>query len=899
MKNRLSWGLVLLPLFVLSACDLPPEDDGLTDYSGYEALFSKKTLHEIEIVISQEEWDGHIQDMKDYAENDVMGLGRTGKYRKATFVYRGPAGDRTIRAVGFRTKGNASRTIPQDIDDETGEHGALHRAHFKVKFNESFDLVEGTDAYQNRDDRRFCQLRKLDFRMNAFDPPWWDESQVREIYSFDLLDRAGVTAPRTGSAKLYITIEGIRSYFGIYTIIEPVDKSFLTKRYGRDGNDGNLYKCLFGDSGPATLEPIEDVPADMFDERRVIGSKDWKTNYRPTYDLKTNEEAADHRVLLNFINKLDTLSGSDLKSYLDKNFRVKDFLMAQAINVLLGKWDDYWSMGNNYYLYLNNLGKIEFIPVDYDMVFGQAIPLIDTDTVGIYEWPNIVNQFLAFQLPAFLGLPADIPLEVLVFFLDLIHTWDSPLVEKIFEIPEYREIYEQYIVDLITPANELFVYNDYAKTYKKMAALYAGHLDNDIDEAEEMENAARVREYFYTRTKAVIDELGLDEAAFETRATDLDPPFGVFASVDVSFRSITVTWDSEVYGDSFNVFRSDSEEGSYELVGEDITEYVFVDDTVEPATVYYYKLKAYMDDGVESDFSPPVAGSTSSAEVPAPSGVTATDGVFNDTVLVLWEVSDNADYYRVYRAGNLEGPYDQVGGNLYGTVYYDLLVDAAVPYYYKVKAYNETEGESDLSAEAVGRASTAGIDGPEFIQGEPLVSGTYRASDELIGTYTFNEQGSCTRVMLATEDENLDYYHLAGTWQYEGRGMTIETLAQYLFYNITVTETYPNPFTTDNGERLYLVGAEQTKPDEGEFAKFVGTGLNRIVIGGGFIQDLIILPVEVTIIVNEDGSGNATFVVGEEDPVTESWPAGSYEFQLVEFQGAYFFPVEDFSLAIQ
>ncbi len=375
--------------------------------------------------------------MKDYAENDIMGLGRTGKYRKATFVYRGPAGDRTIQEVGFRTKGNASRTIPQDIDDETGEHGALHRAHFKVKFNESFDLAEGTDAYRNRDDRRFCQLRKLDFRMNAFDPPWWDESQVREIYSFDLLDRAGVTAPRTGSAKLYITIEGVRNYFGIYTIIEPVDKSFLTKRYGKDGNDGNLYKCLFGDSGPATLEPIEDVPVLMFEERRVIGSKDWKTNYRPTYDFKTNEEAADHTVLLDFINKLNTLSGSDLKSYLDANFRVKDFLMAQAINVLLGKWDDYWSMGNNYYLYFNNRGKIEFIPVDYDMVFGQAIPLIDTDTVGIYAWPNIVNQFLALQLPAFLGLPTNIPVEILVGLLDLIHTWDSPLVKKIFEIPEY------------------------------------------------------------------------------------------------------------------------------------------------------------------------------------------------------------------------------------------------------------------------------------------------------------------------------------------------------------------------------------------------------------------------------------------------------------------------------
>jgi len=901
MKKSLSWGPVLLSLFVLSACDLPPEGDGdaPTDYSGYEALFSKKTLHEIEIVISQEEWDGHIQDMKDYAENDPMGLGRTGKYRKATFVYRGPAGNRIIKQVGFRTKGNASRTIPQDIDEETGEHGALHRAHFRVKFNESFGLMEGTDPYQERDDRRFCQLRKLDLRMNAFDPPWWDESKVREIYSFDLLTRAGVTAPRTGSAKLYITIEGVRNYFGIYTIIEPVDKAFLTKRYGKDGNDGNLYKCLFGDSGPATLEPIENVPELMFDERRVIGSKDWKTNYRPTYDLKTNEEAADHAVLLNFIHKLNTLSGSALKSYLDKHFRVKDFLMVQAINVLLGKWDDYWSMGNNYYLYFNNQGKIEFIPVDYDMVFGQAIPLIDTDTVGIYEWPNIVNQFLALQLPAFLGIPSDIPLEVLVFLLDLIHTWHSPLVEKIFEIPEYREIYERYMVELITPDNELFVYSDYEKTYKKMAGLYAGHLDNDIDEAEEMKNEASVREYFYTRTKAVIDELGLDEGAFETRATSLDPPFGVSASRDVSFRHITVAWDSEVYGDFFNVFRSDSEDGSYELVGEHIPEYVFVDDAVEPATVYFYKLKAYMDDGVESDFSLPAAGSTSSAEVTAPSGVTASDGVFNDTVLVLWEVSANADYYRVYRSEALEGTYEQVGGNLYGTAFYDLPVDADVSYHYKVKAYNETEGDSNFSAEAVGRASAAGADGPEFIQADPLVSGTYRSTDELLGTYTFDVGGGCRKTMLAIEDPGLDYYHLAGTWGYEGPSLVIETYAEYLLYNITVVETYPNAFTTHNGEKLYLVGAKQVKPDEGEFLRFVGTGLNRIVIGGGFLQNEILMPVEVTVIVNEDGSGNATIAIGEEDPVTESWTADSYTFELIEFHGAYFLPMETDSLHIR
>jgi len=881
IKKDLFLGLVLLLLCMLCAC-------GSMDY---EDLFSQNALHEVEIVISQEEWDGLIQDMKDYAENDPMGLGRTGKYRKATFVYCGPAGVHIIEEVGFRTKGNVSRTIPQEIDDETGERGAFHRAHFKVKFNETFDLMEGTDEYEERDDRRFCKLRKLDFRMNAFIPPWWDKSQIRENYSYDLLNRAGCCAPRASSAKLYITIEGVRHYFGIYTMLEPVDKSFLTKRFGKDANDGNLYKCLLGDSGPATLEPVEDIPHLLFPEERVMGSKDWETNYRPTYDLKTNEDQADHRVLVDFIDNLNMLNGSDLKTYLDKHFEVDRFLKTQAINVLLGKWDDYWPMGNNYYLYFNNNGKIEFIPVDYDMVLGQAIPLIDTDTVGIYEWRNIVNEFLCIQT----GIPLDV--------LDSIHTWESPLVKKILEIPEYCEVYEQYIIDLINPANGLFVYSAYEEIYDEMAALYEGHLDNDIDEGENMKKERRVRDYFYTRTKAVVDELGLNEAAYETMATSLDPPFDVAASDNISSHNITVRWDPETYGDFFNVFRSDSEEGTYDPVGEHIMEYFFDDDAVEPTTTYYYKVKAYTDEGVESDFSTPVTGSTSDASVPVPSNVTASDGVFNNAVMMLWEASVKADYYRVYRSETVFGPYDQVSGDLYGTVFYDLLVDADIFYYYKVKAYSETGDESDFSIETAGRASTGGADGPEIIQGDPVVSGTYSSAQETSGTYIFNQDGSCTRVIPATEDPFADYYHLEGTWKYEGPRMVLDTFVEQPVLTLRIFEAWQNVFTTDNGEKLYLVGARQTKPDAGEFMKFVGSGLVWVTLGGGFIEDEIINLIHLTIIINEDGSGNLTLISGEGDPVVESWSADEtpYEngFQLIEFRGAYFLPGEDDSLFIQ
>jgi hypothetical protein len=81
------------------------------------------------------------------------------------------------------------------------------------------------------------------------------------------------------------------------------------------------------------------------------------------------------------------------------------------------------------------------------------------------------------------------------------------------------------------------------------------------------------------------------------------------------------------------------------------------------------------------------------------------------------------------------------------------------------------------------------------------------------------------------------------------------------------------------------------KPDAGEFMKFIGGGLIRALVGG-FFEDEIVTPIEVTVIVNEDGSGNATLIIGEEPPVTESWPAGSSASRLIEFQGAYFLPME-------
>ena len=70
--------------------------------------------------------------------------------------------------------------------------------------------------------------------------------------------------------------------------------------------------------------------------------------------------------------------------------------------------------------------------------------------------------------------------------------------------------------------------------------------------------------------------------------------------------------------------------------------------------------------------------------------------------------------------------------------------------------------------------------------------------------------------------------------------------------------------------------------------KFVGTALTEGFVRGPIINQDIVSPAELTIIVNEDGSIDSTIVLGEEDPVIESWPPDPDAFRLVEFNGMYF-----------
>ncbi|HWT76219.1 MAG TPA: CotH kinase family protein [Mobilitalea sp.] len=420
--------------------------EGVTseDYGNvsYDTLFDNSVLHQFKIVMTQEEWDGMSEDMLDI--KPVDGNMRTGKYRKADLYYTDANGEVKVGEVGIRTKGNMSRTLPED------ENG-INRFHFKVKFDETFDMEEGSIIYGNRKDRKFADLSELNFKVNDGADP----TNIREVFSYDLLNDFEVTAPKASMATLTFVINGVEHDFGVVRYIESVDKDFLTQRYGKGMNDGNLYKCLWQNYGPATLMPIQ--------QKEAIGIKDWSMNYRPTYDLKTNKDNPDNQRLIDFIYNLNKLEGDELKAYLEDNFCVNRFIKAQALDVLLGEIDGYWSMGNNYYLYFNEDGIIEWIPFDHEHVLAagwDGDPYWSYEgiaTADIYTWNNLNSK---------------------MYDPDTTH----PLIDKILAIDEYKKIYEEDLRTLINPANNYFSYTRFMELYHELYGLYGSCVDNEMQQ---------------------------------------------------------------------------------------------------------------------------------------------------------------------------------------------------------------------------------------------------------------------------------------------------------------------------------------------------------------------------------------------------------------------------------
>lgn len=233
--------------------------------------------------------------------------------------------DQVLNDVGLRFKGNSSYSMA----------GGELRRPYKLDFNRFVE--EG----------QFLGLTSLNLNNNALDP-----SQMREALSYDVFRRAGVPAPRTAFALVYLTVDGQRDreYLGLYTLIEEVNKGFL--------------KDSFGSSKGLLLKP------ERAQNLRLMGDT-WAA-HEAVYEPKTDAPEKLTARMVEFLKLIHRGSDQEFSQRIGEYLDLDAFARFLAANVLLSNLDSLLSTGHNFYIYLDPKdGKIRWMPWDLNLSFGS------------------------------------------------------------------------------------------------------------------------------------------------------------------------------------------------------------------------------------------------------------------------------------------------------------------------------------------------------------------------------------------------------------------------------------------------------------------------------------------------------------------------------------------------
>ena len=393
---------------------------------GYDYVWDDAAIPEVHIDVRLGEWNRLL------ALYDANAF--TTQYVMATLSFVKDGETTVIDSVGLRLKGNTSRRRPEGRNGEihVRNNTDWHHAHFGVNLRKYVD----DDAHTIQD------VRKLHLKWFKDDPAY-----VREMFCYELFKRAGVwTAVRDNYCRLWIHVEGDskEAYYGVYELMEPIDKRYLKDRKSRFGaSNGYLWKCRNAAAG--LNNPNGDI---WYDD---------DSDDRHAYTLETQTEEFDSaRIqLVDFMNKLSNLNDNDFYTWIQEVTDIDLLLKTYAVNVAVGMWDDYWNNANNYYIYFNARGltgyKFFFIPYDYDNTLGTSLRCGVQDDSGRQNPLNWGND-------------------------------NNRLIARILKFNDFRAKYIAYLKELIDAKNALMDRASSQARIRSWQSMIEPYVDNDTGE---------------------------------------------------------------------------------------------------------------------------------------------------------------------------------------------------------------------------------------------------------------------------------------------------------------------------------------------------------------------------------------------------------------------------------
>lgn len=281
-----------------------------------DSLFRPTAVHTIQLTFSQSNYWNLLTIGKAFDDaND------TSTY----IVARVTIDNNLLDSVGIQLKGNSSYyNYPGN----------------KKPFTLSFD--------EYIENQRYDGLKNINLNNGYQDP-----TLMREKLFLDFLNEQGLYAPRSNYAKLYIN----GTYWGLYLMVERVDKNFVKNRVGN--KQGNLFK---GDGNNASCATLQ-----------YHGTM---SSYYNCYTLKTNTSANDWSDLVNLTYEIYATDSIEFKDSIETLLNTPSFIGAWAACNLFVDFDSYaFRFPHNYYLYHNTASnKFDWITWDVSTVFGMDVP---------------------------------------------------------------------------------------------------------------------------------------------------------------------------------------------------------------------------------------------------------------------------------------------------------------------------------------------------------------------------------------------------------------------------------------------------------------------------------------------------------------------------------------------
>jgi spore coat protein H len=229
-------------------------------------------------------------------------------------------------------------------------------ANVGVRYKGNGTFMESRDSLKRSlkiELNKFAKGQSLgDVTMLTFQNNVTDVSEMNEVLAYRLYRDAGVPAPRTAYARVFVTVPGKydHQFLGLYSMTEAVDKQFSKRHFGT--KRGAIFK-------PVTPSLFTDLGAD------------W-TAYAQIYDPKVALYEEQQKTVMELSRFVTQADDSTFAAHIGEFIDLPEFARFMAVMVYLSDLDGLLGPGQNLFLHLHPKSQqFQFIPWDQDHSWGQ------------------------------------------------------------------------------------------------------------------------------------------------------------------------------------------------------------------------------------------------------------------------------------------------------------------------------------------------------------------------------------------------------------------------------------------------------------------------------------------------------------------------------------------------